>query len=189
MALEVEISCVIATWIHPVLSQTMERVTASSSKEKGSGEDCAALNPWQDFDNYILSHCNPYCCSDSEALACLHGLFLHPVNSSLHHHSSFFQSLTHFSSLNCKECLKNKQISWLGWLGETIESGRSWRPASGSGMFTCTGLLTFFPHMQDIGKLAFFLFLPFPDRAIQQGWRMGRSFISSPHSPSEERGR
>lgn len=130
------------------------------------------------FDNYRLSHCNPYCCSDSEALACLHGPPLHHVNDSLHYYLPFFQSLTHFSSSNCRDVfLKDKQNScWAGlerqlWLGEVGVLGLE--------IFTYTGLLTFFPHVWDIGKLAFFLFLPFPDPAIQQAeeW-LDHSFLA-----------
>lgn len=49
------------------------------------------------------------------------------------------------------------------WLGEVEALLQVWE------YLLTSGLLTFFPHMQGIGKLAFFLFLPFPDPAIQQG--------------------
>ena len=85
--------------------------------------------------------------------------------------------------------LKNKQNVFTGWLRGPVVAGRSCSPASGLGISSYIHLLTFFPHVQDVGKLVFFLSLPCPVPAIREGWGMGRSFVSNPHSPSEERGR
>lgn len=66
-------------------------------------------------------------------------------------------------------------------------AGRSCSAASGLRISSYIGSLTFFPHMQDIVKIVFFLFLPCLDPVINETQGMGSSCTSNPHSPFQQK--